>query len=71
MAAAMYLIPKAASLYTEGLHHIAGIVKKHMLVKDTSRHMLVGLDASLAVGDSGVSAVALLLVCLLYTSRCV
>lgn len=33
-----------------------------MLVKDTSRHMLVGLDASLAVGDSGVSAVALLLV---------
>ena len=62
VAAAMYLIPKAASLYTEGLHHIAGIVKKHMLVKDTSRHMLVGLDASLAVGDSGVSAVALLLV---------
>lgn len=62
VAAAMYLIPKAASLYTEGLHHIAGVVKKHMLVKDASRHMLVGLDASLAVGDTGVSSVALLLV---------
>lgn len=56
------LLPKAGSVYADGLHQLTKIVKRHFPKDTDARTVLVGLDAALAVGDPNVEATALLLI---------
>lgn len=62
MAAVMVLIPKMTSLFMEGLMPISEAAKKFTQEKFKGRKFLIGLDAAVVVGNSGVITTSLIII---------